>query len=591
MKFLRWQGALAFAVIFGGIALLFYLFAELLVKTGLEKGIAYYTKAEVNINDVELAYSPLSITVKGLQATDAKSPSYNVVAFKEASADIDFWQYIFGKVIIENLIIEDLTFSSPRENVGEVYQQVDTPEVKKSSDGFDFKVERPDLPDPSMVLANSNLLTVKAGQALTTAYKQETNKLANIQSQLPDQQSLKAYQSKLTALSDRKVKSLDDIEQIKQEFEQLKAQVKQDKQLVKKAKEQVSQVKDVLSEKIADLKAAPAQDWQNVKQNYQLSSIDGGDLAQLLFGDKAREYYEQGAQVYKLLAPVFAKQETTEQQQKKATEGRFIFFQQEQALPAFWIKNMRFSLLSSGGSFSFKAQDLTHQHWLLNKVTQYQLSSDNVNKLGKLRLTGELSLDQTQHFKTLGKWQLTDMPLRDARIVSNDKISLTLTSGALQAKGQYQVKDSDLESHNHIIVNKTAYRGEGSNRLADLLIETLQATPSLDLDIGVLGDINKPNFSLSSSLDNVLKNALKSKVDDKLTAFQNDFQAGLNDKVTSALKLNSSEKGELLNIEALVNDSDQALEKLLQSDIVKQKEQELKDKAKNKLKDKMKSLF
>ena len=70
---------------------------------------------------------------------------------------------------------------------------------------------------------------------------------------------------------------------------------------------------------------------------------------------------------------------------------------------------------------------------------------------------------------------------------------------------------------------------------------------------------------------------------------------GLNDKLANALKLGDSQTAELLDLEALLTDTDKALADLKNSDIVKQQQKKLedkvKDKAKDQLKDKLGDLF
>ena len=64
---------------------------------------------------------------------------------------------------------------------------------------------------------------------------------------------------------------------------------------------------------------------------------------------------------------------------------------------------------------------------------------------------------------------------------------------------------------------------------------------------------------------------------------------GLNEKLANALKLGDSQAAELLDLEALLTDTDKALADLKNSDVVKQQQKKLEDKAKDKLKDKLKN--
>jgi hypothetical protein len=77
-------------------------------------------------------------------------------------------------------------------------------------------------------------------------------------------------------------------------------------------------------------------------------------------------------------------------------------------------------------------------------------------------------------------------------------------------------------------------------------------------------------------------------VSTKLTSFKSDIKAGLSTKLTQALGVSNKEAESLMDVEALIGDSDKALDELINSDIVAAKKKEFEDKQKDKLKDKAK---
>ena len=77
-RFIRWQGLVAFVVLSTIVVAFLYFFAETLVKKGLISTAESTFGAEVNIEDVKLAYSPLKVSVIGLQVTDKETPANNL---------------------------------------------------------------------------------------------------------------------------------------------------------------------------------------------------------------------------------------------------------------------------------------------------------------------------------------------------------------------------------------------------------------------------------------------------------------------------------------------------------------------------------
>lgn len=593
MKYLRWQGAASFFVIVGLIALCFYLFAELIIQKSIEKGVSWYTGAEVNVAKVELEYSPLTIEVLDFQATDAEEPTTNLIAFKQAKADIHLWQYLLGKVEVDELVIDGLSFSSSRESAGDVYlDKVSEDELDDSGNSTSSLEDiKQNLPDPKQVLDDSDLLTVKASKALSESYVNESEKLKNLKEGLPSKETLAAYEEKVKALSKMEVKSLDDLQLVKAKYDELKKQFKADKAIVKKAKDQLAASKDIIAKNLADLKNAPVKDWKVIEDKYQLDNIDGADFAHLLFGEQAREYYDTAMMVYQKLSPLLASGETVKEEEKASEKGRFVFFNDENPLPELLIHKSRLSITMPQGDFSIDIEELNYQHWFRNKPTTYSLTSNNVNQKGNAELTGKFDLTQAGLFNTDGNWLLANMPIADANLRESDGLSLTLKQGNLFAKGQYIASNDSVDSKNTFTLKNGVYDGSADNQMAKLVLDTVSSLEELALSVDADGALDSPSWHISSPIDNALKDAVGKKVDEKLASFKADMQAGLNDKVAASLNMPNDGKTQLLDLESLLNDSDNALDNLMDSDVVKQQEDKLKDKAKDKLKDKLGGLF
>ncbi len=592
MKYLRWQGAASFFVIIAVIALLFYMFAELIIKKGIETSVSWYTKAEVNVQAVDLKYSPLTLKVKGFQATDAEQPTHNLIAFDEAGADISLWHYLLGKIIIQELDVKGLSFSTLRKSEGEVYEksEQDTlePELAENSPIEDIKAN---LPDPKTLLDNADLQTLKAGETLTASYATEAEKLKGIKSTLPTKETLDGYKEQVEALSKIKITSLADVEMVKNKYNELKKQFNADKQAIKAAKEQVLASKNIIAKDVTALKNAPAQDWQEIESKYQLDSLEGGDFAHLLFGEDARKYYDNIALVYEKLSPLLAGSESPEKVEKESATGRFVYFTEDNPLPELLIHQIYVSIKSTQGDFVMDITEFNYQHWLRNKPTVYKLSSSNITDSGSASLLGNLTTIQQGGFTTDGQWSLNNMTLSNIALRETDDLSLTLNKGSLFAKGGYQATNETIDSNNSFALKQGDYAGNATNQISKLVLNTLSKTEELSVGVGVKGSVFAPSLSISSDLDNILKDAVSQQVDEKLTEFKSSIQSGLNDKLSDSLNVESEGKTDLLNLESLLNDSENTLDNLLSSDVVKQQQGQLKNKAKDKLKDKLGGFF
>jgi uncharacterized protein (TIGR03545 family) len=589
-RFIRWKGLVSFFVVIALIMTFIYFFADALVKKGIEKSGEWYLGAEVNVENVEIMYAPLTLNIEGFQATDPEKPTHNLVSFAQASAGVDVWQYLFGKLYISDLTVAELRIDQPRLSAGQVFTLIDQ-NAENGNKGADNSVLPGldvSLPTVDELLNNSDLLTVKQGKILEQSYQTEKKKLQGIYETLPNKDTLADYKKQVEALTNIKIKSLADLEKLNKDFTALKAQFDADQAIVKQAKEQVSTSKALLTKQTQALKEAPSADWKIIETKYQLDSVEGADFAHMLFGEQAREYFGYADAVYQKIAPLIKSSKVDKQAEKTTSEGRYIHFNDDTPLPDVLIEQANFSLILPQGEFAISGKELTHQHWVRGNNSVVNVESDNVQGSGKLALVLDFSLDQQRILSGNGIWKLSDVGLNAVSLQESSAFTLQLDSGLLSGNGTFSLFDDQLNSENSLNLDNTQYSGAGTSHLSTLFIDTVQSLKTLSLTITAKGKMTAPKLSISSPLDKQLKNSMVKQVSNKLTSFKTDVKAGLNTKLSKALGMSNDEAQSLVDVEGLISQTDQALDNLINSDVVKAKKKEFEDKQKKKLEDKVK---
>ena len=327
--YFRWQGLLGFAALLSLIAALLFVFADKLVKTGIEQGGSWYWGAEVNVNDVDIHWSPLRLDLRGVEATDPEQPEQNKFNFAHASASVDLWQALLGRALIHELVIDGVQLDQPRKSPGEVFDKMGAVKalVKDHSAASLFDGGMQALPKPEDILQGSSLKTVKAGLHLQQTYQNEKQQIADLLKQLPDQSKIETYKEAIKRLKQTKIKSPAQLAQLKVEFDRLKSQFKQDKAQLKLAKAQFDAAKNNIAKAVTALKDAPAQDWQEISQRYPLNGDGAKNITQLLLGDQAGRYHQQAMQVWQKLSPLLNKlnknAQADQQNQELASQSWF----------------------------------------------------------------------------------------------------------------------------------------------------------------------------------------------------------------------------------------------------------------------------
>lgn len=589
-KFFRWQGIAGFIVSVACVLGLFLVLAPTLVKLSIEEGAGWYNGAEVNVDDVDIQWSPLVIQIHNFQATDNKQPSHNIVEFAHASAGIDFWQYLFGRVLIEELEITGLEFNTKRSAEGEIYRDADTSIVAAGAQSIEQKMPaiEDQLPDIKDILNDSNLLTVKASEHLEQSYKAEKQKLKQLEQQLPDKNALKAYEAKVKQLTKTKIKSVSDVTRLQQELDVLKKQFKQDKALIKKSKQQLKSSKAILAKAVKDVKNAPQADWQQLESKYQLDVMDNADFAHILFGESAREYYNTAATVYDKIKPYLDDSKEQKQEQQKALEqslanGRFVHFIDENPLPPWLVKKAHLQVNLAQGEFDINITELTSEHWHRNKPTLLAITTMQLLNGGDAKLTSQVFKSKTQT-DVKGDWLFSHVPVAEVNLRDNKSLALTLDSADVTGVGEFSFANNNISSISDVNVAKTSFTGSSTSSIGRALVSAINDVNKFSLDIEISGEITSPSYKVKSDLDNIIGKAINKQLQQKLADFQNKLQSGLNQKVAKALKINDSEAAELADIESLLKDTDKALNKLLKSKLADSKKDELEDKLKKKLK-------
>lgn len=596
-RLFRWQGLIAFIVISALLMTFVYIFAENLIKTGIEKSAGWSLGAEVNVEKVTLTYSPLLIAIDNFQATDAQQPSHDLFTFSKAEVSLDLWQYFFGKIIINELIVEELAFNQRRSKHGEVYveQDVNDDVLVEDNDSF-LPALDVSLPDAKTLLNDSDLLTIKQAEVLKQSYQDESNKLLALKGKLPNKTKIKSYQKRVKDLAKIKVKSLDDITEIKKQYDQILKEFNADKKLIAQAKAQLIKTKELMSEQLILMKDAPSKDWQNIEKKYQLDQINAEDFAHILFGKQARGYYQTIEAIVNKVEPFLdnrkaEKEHKLKQVSAQSSTGRFIYFNEDQPLPSFLVKNAHISMSLPQGDFSLAIEELNLKHWLRDKPTKITINSDNFNQSGSFVFDSEFRLSQKQLYSASGEWALDNLPVENINFRESKKLNLTLKKALVSGRGQLLIEENNISNINNIKLSQMSYQGDANSNLGDILINTFKSLHDLPIALKISGAVNKPDYSITSELDSLLKNAFNQQVKQKLKQFKAKVQSGLNDKLQSALNVNNRQTNELLDIEQLFTDTDEVLDELLKSDVVKQQKEKLKNKLQDSVEDKLKEKF
>jgi uncharacterized protein (TIGR03545 family) len=546
------------------LLLLLYFLAGPAIRYGMIQQLEQATGAEVNIDKVALQFAPLGLRINQLQLTDAARPTHNSLNFAQATADLEIWPALQGYYIINELNIDGLQYGAARQSKGKVYRAPDT-----TADNIDLAtLLQVDLPDADELIARAKLETPAKAAALKQLALTEQQQLKTLQEKLPGKETLAQYQQEIKALTDSKIDDATELTAKAQQLQQLKGKLTTEKAKVEQVRQQLTQSKDALSQAVAELNAARKSDWAKLQQLANLK--DGGlaGISQILLGDAWAERVTQLQSLYLLAKPYIDQQDTA-----KATDTTA-----DQAYPDFWVKQARVNWLLGGGEAVIALQDITAQHALIKRATQFSLDAKQLPLLDAFALSGDFAV--LQHMVTNINWQLSGLQLTPVTLGNTDH-ALNLAAGLLSSNGTLQLTDNHITQQAKVVLNAADF-SSSDNKYLQQLASLLNQQQQIPLSIATTGLLTEPKVSIRSSLDKLLGDALLGEAKQKVAAYQSKLQGKLDAQLQTGLAAEQDWAALITQQDGATADISASIEHMLSAKLA-----DVKDQAKDKLKDKL----
>ena len=600
-KWIRWSGLFGFVVTVALIVVFWLFAAGPLLKMAIEKFGSDAVGAQVNVQDISFGFSPLSLTVSGVQVADKDAPMENVVSFDQAVATLEPFPLLLGKAIIPDMKLQGVAMGSTRSESGALSSVSEKPientatENKESQKnaGVKAKAEEPEtkaLPSADEILEREQLLTVERGEAFEAAYKQHKAQIDEALANLPSDSVLKDYEKQLNKILKGKFKSLDDFKQRKKDLDALNTQFKQDKAAISAAKKAIKEGKADLQNKWSGLKSAPGDDLDNLKGKYTLDGAGASNLAALLFGDDAGGYAETALGYYEKVRPLLVDEEAKAEKQaliEKRLEGRFVHFETDRPLPDFWIKTLSFTMAlpampkgsDSLGQVAVKVTDITHQQDVIDAPTRLWATGQNLKDIQSLKLSGILehrtSPSRDTFDLTIEGWNLNEVKLGLA--------GLKLLSSTTHVQANADFSDGKMNVIANGLFKQSKFDSKDRTLVAKEMVAALKNVNQFTVSATAKGEMTDPSIKLKSDLDNQLNKAFDKRKDEKQAELEAKLKRKLNDKLLSYAGNYKDQIKELNLAEGGLSSKGKALEKLGKSKLSSYEDQ-LKTEAKAKAK-------
>lgn len=578
---IRKSGIFIFAALLSLVLVLGYFFSGSIIRSGLVGGIEQVSGAEVNISKVALSLSPLGIVIHDLEVTDKSEPSLNLVSLELMRADLELWPALMGYYVISDLRVTGLDYKSVRRSPGKVYVS-DESDLKGEANGASAKnlsdVLKLDLPSAEELFDRLDLQVVAKGTALKAKSVEQAQALKDIKSNLPSKALLVKLQNDIKALTDSKVSSAAGLANKTKQLKKLKKQVKQEAASIANIKRQLSVSREELGTAIAELKQAKEEDWNKLQS---LANIKGGGLvkiSQLLLGDSLSERIAQLQSAYQWVKPYLpsGSDAVEEAGTQKVLVSRILPLSNK-PYPNFWVKSAGINWKLSGGEVDIQLQDITTEHTVIQRATQFQLAASGLNNLEMLSAEGDFAV--YQQLMSNMSWTVKQYNLEPGAVAGAK--SLSMANGILDSKGTIKLVGSELEQQADMVLGGAQFKSSKTGAM-DKLTKVLNQQASIPFTVTMDGDISRPSVSVRSKLDSIVGDAILSEAKQKSKALAQNMRTKLDQMLKEQLKGQGDWLSKLDSQDSIVAELEGIVNNSLKAEL-----KGFKGEAKKKLKDKL----
>ena len=553
-KWIRWPGLIVFAGVVLILIGFWWLLVDSLVERMIEKGGTRLVGAKVELGKADLALFPPGLALKDLHITNPKQPMTNMVEAGSIDLAIEANHLLRRSLIISLMTVDNLRFNTDRKTSGATASEPpasETPDQAGDSKSKAFEMPSLAVPDVKEILAREELQTVAAADDLKKDIMAFREKWQNRLDELPDQDTFEQYEERLDKLGKAK-KSITSVLGAAGEAKAISDDVTQDLEELKRAKKDLETELASLKKRAAHLKRLPAEDYQHLRNKYNLSSGGAVNITQMLFGDKAGQYLKLFLDGYHTLKPFLEMKPATPdgQQETKPVRGKGVdvHFAVGDQPPPFLVRLARVSATIPSGDISGEIQNLTPFQALLGKPLDFTFSGENLEGLKNINVEGVMDHVDPQKtsdrvFAVIAGLQVKEdnvqRPVYLEKGLANLELKADLISNRIDAQLQAAVSSASIA---------VAASG-GDGQLERTLQEALKSISAFDLQVDIEGETDDYRVNISSNIDDTLKGAMGKQLKKSAGAFEKSLNDAIADKARKPLSEASGQMSGLDSIE------------------------------------------
>lgn len=547
-RWVRWGGLAVFVVLVAVVAGFWFLLVDGIVERVIEDQGSRLVGAKVELDAADLSLIPAGLTLTGLQITSPEEPMTNAVEIARLAANLDGFNLLRRKVIVEELTAEGVRLGTPRETSGAIAVRVEEEGAGESAGGpgVSFTMPSFEIPDVKQILANEELETLKLVNELKAEVEGARETWDQRLKELPGKETFDRYGARIEKLKGATKGGVAGALGGLGEIQSIKDDVQKDIAALKDARATLEEKLDSLKARLDRVKKAPQADLRRLQEKYSLSPQGLANLSETLLGQVIGHWARQGAAWYGRLKPLLerAKQAGAagggpEVVKPLRAGGVDVRYKEAEPLPEFLIRRARVSLQLDAGDIAGDIENVTPDQDVLGKPMTFAFSGEKLKGLQSVSLRGVMDHIDPVRPSDRVNLQAVGYRIQDLQVSEQASWPVTVKKGLADLKVRAGIQGEALNANirgDLSSLDIAAGSPDEANRLTKALSSAMSGVSALDVEAEVVGTLQDYDVRIRSGLDKILQQAAGRLVQDLSADLKKDLSAAISDKVDGPLK-------------------------------------------------------
>ena len=508
-----------------------HFFLDRSITSAIESAGTAAVGARVDVGHVSTSFWHLTAAVKGLAVTDPDNPMTNAIEIETLRFHLQPTPLFWKKIVVERAEILGIRSGTPRKTSGALKKKEKQPpsaaeKLAREAAGT-AKANLKEAYDPKKLVSPENLASYQKAIAERDRLTGLADQWKTQSQNLSDQDLARRTQDFVNRVKSEKFSGLEGVAKAQaliKEGQDLKKDLSSAQKEIKKVgsdlTREIAAAKDILK----DIDRLRRQDIDTAIAGIK-GSLSPEGLAKGLLGTEGFSKLEKALGWIERARALSGDSKGKIAPAPPARIGRDVTFPFRRRWPAFHLMKAALSGETPGAlAYEGTLRDVTSDPKLLGKPAVMELAG----KSGERALSVFASLDLTTETPAERlDATYTGLPLKGIRLGDLRGAPVSLEAGRAAVKTKLNLRGSALEGTIHLNADQIKVgrlAAEKKDRITTAVENLLKGITEAQIGVTVSGTIKKPQFELTSALDNQLRAGVKQALDQEMATLRADVE-------------------------------------------------------------------